>query len=114
MPNQDVEFLRFTEDSRGLAVLSKEPDAFLTIFYFDKSETVIVGRVSNGNQKGLTADVIACNLNDTGLVAVGGAFLVYSKPLHIEKFSFGSNRKTTQFFIFFTRKICIQTDVSTR
>lgn len=64
--------MRFTEDSRGLAILSKEPDAFLTIFYFDKSETIIVGRVSNGNQPGLTADLIACNLSDTGLVAVAG------------------------------------------
>lgn len=72
MPTQNVEALRFTEDSRGLAVLSKEPDAFLTIFYFDKSETIIVGRVSNGNQSGLTTTVLACNLNDTGLIAVGG------------------------------------------
>lgn len=78
VPTQDVAFLRFTEDSRGLAVLSKEPDAFLTIFYFDKSETVIVGRVSNGNQKGLTAEIIACNLNDTGLVAVGGKTSFFS------------------------------------
>lgn len=64
--------MEFTQDSNGLAILSKEPDAFLTIFYFDKSETIIMGRVSNGNQKGLTADVIACNLGDSGLVAVGG------------------------------------------
>lgn len=76
VPTQNVESLRFTEDSRGLAVLSKEPDAFLTIFYFDKSETIIVGRVSNGNQPGLTTDVLACNSNDTGLVAVGGMFSV--------------------------------------
>lgn len=72
VPTKDVEFMRFTEDSRGLAILSKEPDAFLTIFYFDKSETIIVGRVSNGNQTGLTADLIACNPIDTGLVAVAG------------------------------------------
>lgn len=72
VPIKDVEFMRFTEDSRGLAILSKEPDAFLTIFYFDKSETIIVGRVSNGNQTGLTADLIACNPIDTGLVAVAG------------------------------------------
>lgn len=64
--------MQFTQDSNGLAVLTKEPDAFLVIFYFDKSETIIMGRVSNGNQKGLTADVIACNLGDNGLVAVGG------------------------------------------
>lgn len=78
VPNKDVSFMRFTEDSRGLAILSKEPDAFLSIFYFDKSETVIVGRVSNGNQPMLTADVIACNISDTGLVAVAG----WQKPLY--------------------------------
>lgn len=69
--------MRFTEDSRGIAVLSKEPNAFLTIFYFDKSETIIVGRVSNGNQPGLTADMIACNLSDTGLVAVAGRLFIW-------------------------------------
>lgn len=74
VPTQNVESLRFTEDSRGLAVLSREPDAFLIIFYFDKSETIIFGRVSNGNQPGMTTDVLACNLNDSGLVAVGGKF----------------------------------------
>lgn len=85
VPNKDVAFMRFTEDSRGLAILSKEPDAFLTIFYFDKSETIIVGRVSNGNQTGLTADVIACNLSDTGLVAVAGMTneILHSVPLII-------------------------------
>lgn len=62
----------FTYDSKGVAVLSEEPDAFLTIFFFDKSETIICGRVSNGNQKGLIANYLACNLNDTGLVAIGG------------------------------------------
>lgn len=74
VPTREAAVMEFTQDSRGLAVLSKEPDAFLTIFYFDKSQNVIVGRVSNGYQKGLTAHVIACNLNDTGLVAVGGNF----------------------------------------
>lgn len=64
----------FTYDSKALAVLSKEPDAFLTIFYFDKSDTVVTARVSNGNQKTLTANCIACNLTDTGLVAIGGIF----------------------------------------
>lgn len=72
VPIPEAASLEFTQDSRGLAVLSKEPDAFLTIFYFDKSETIIVGRVSNGNQKGLTAAYLACNLSDTGLVAIGG------------------------------------------
>lgn len=72
VPVQRPECLEFTRDSNGLTVLSKEPDAFLTIFYFDKTDTVIVGRVSNSYQKGLTADVIATNLSDNGLVVVGG------------------------------------------
>lgn len=74
VPSREAAVMEFTQDSRGLAVLSKEPDAFLTIFYFDKSQNIIVGRVSNGYQKGLTAHVIACNLSDTGLVAVGGNY----------------------------------------
>lgn len=44
----------------------------MTIFFFDKAETVIMGRVSNSGQKTLSAIHLACNLSDTGLVAVGG------------------------------------------
>lgn len=75
VPKKEAHFMRFTEDSRGLAVLSAEPDAFLIIFYFDKADTIIVGRVSNGNQIGLSADVIACNLSDSGLVGVAGGVI---------------------------------------
>lgn len=79
VPNPVPANMLFTYDSKGLAILSMEEDAFLTIFYFDKSETVICGRVSNGNQKGLTANYLACNLNDTGLVAIGGnIFMIYN------------------------------------
>lgn len=74
VPNPTPAKVLFTYDSKGLAVLSNEPDAFLTIFFFDKSETVICGRVSNGNQKGLVANYLSCNLNDTGLVAIGGDY----------------------------------------
>lgn len=110
VPTKDVAFMRFTEDSRGLAILSKEPDAFLTIFYFDKSETIIVGRVSNGNQPGLTADVIACNLSDTGLVAVAGEFnnrfQIIFAPRNVRDKHIDSN------FPLFCREIHIQTDVA--
>lgn len=67
-----AESLAFNHDSKGIAVLSREPDAFLTVFYFDKAETVISGRVSVGNQKNMLARYISCNLSDTGLVAVCG------------------------------------------
>lgn len=72
VPHPEVEALAFIYDSKGIAVLSKEPDAFLTIFYFDKADTIVMGRASNSNHKNLTSLHISCNLSDTGLVAVGG------------------------------------------
>lgn len=106
IPTRDVSFMRFTEDSRGLAILTKEPNAFLVIFYFDKSETIIVGRVSNGNQPGLTADVIACNISDTGLVAVAGLIRLF-EVLFILVYQFILISK-----IF--RKIFVQINVTSR
>lgn len=75
VPTPAVECMSFTYDSKGIAVLSQEPDAFLTIFYFDKSETIVVGRVSNSAQQTLVARYISCNLSDNGLVAVGGDYM---------------------------------------
>ena len=72
VPTKEPESIEFTYDSKGLVVLSKEPDAFLTIFYFDKSDTIVCGRVSNSSQKALSAKYIACNPSDNGLVAVAG------------------------------------------
>ncbi|XP_037045778.1 cilia- and flagella-associated protein 57 [Bradysia coprophila] len=74
VPHPEVEQLAFTYDSKGIAVLSKEPDAFLTIFFLDKAETVVMGRASNSNHKNLTSLHISCNLSDTGMVAVGGDY----------------------------------------
>lgn len=74
IPTPAAECMAFTYDSKGIAVLSQEPDAFLIIFYFDKSETIVVGRVSNSSQKALSAKYISCNLSDNGLVAVGGDY----------------------------------------
>lgn len=72
IPTPEPESICFTCDSKGIAVLTKEPDAFMTIFFFDKAETIVMGRVSNSGQKGLSAIHVACNLSDTGLIAVGG------------------------------------------
>lgn len=74
IPTKSVESMSFTYDSKGIAVLSREPDAFLTIFYFDKSDTVVVGRVSNSGQRSLVAKHISCNLSDSGMVAVCGDY----------------------------------------
>lgn len=69
----DILNMTFTYDSKALIAISKEPDSFVTIFYFDKNETILTGRVSNRNQKGL-AKVLAANPNDSGLVAIGGDY----------------------------------------
>lgn len=74
IPTPESESICFTCDSKGIAVLSKEPDAFMTIFFFDKAETIVMGRVSNSGQKTLSAIHLACNLSDTGLIAVGGNY----------------------------------------
>ncbi|CRL06256.1 CLUMA_CG019108, isoform A [Clunio marinus] len=64
--------LCFTNDSKGIAVLSKEPDAFLTIYNFDKNDSVVTERVSTIKYPG-RATLIHCNPSDISVVAVGGA-----------------------------------------
>lgn len=76
VPTQRAQAISFINDSKGIAVLSKEPDAFLTIFYFDKADSIVCGRVSVSSKKLLIAKYISCNLNDTGLVAVGGMYYI--------------------------------------
>lgn len=77
VPTPEAESLAFNYDSKGIAVLSREPDAFMTIFYFDKAETVVCGRVSVGNQTQPIARHVSCNLSDTGLVVVTGELLAF-------------------------------------
>lgn len=72
VPTPETQALTFTHDSKGIAVLSKDPEAFLIIFYFDKADTIVSGRVSVGNNKQVVAKYISCNPSDTGLVVVGG------------------------------------------
>lgn len=70
-PVQEVGNMCFTPDSKGMAVLSREPDAFISIYTFDKNDTVITGRASNKNYPG-RATLLVCNPSDTSIVAVGG------------------------------------------
>lgn len=70
-PVQAVGNMCFTTDSKGLAVLSQEPDAFITIYTFDKNDTMVTGRASNKNYPG-RATLIQCNPGDISIVAVGG------------------------------------------
>lgn len=67
--------IEFTHDSRNVAILSKEPDAFLSIFALDKDDSVFMGRASNSAQPG-RARFIDCNPGDTAITAVGGEYLL--------------------------------------
>lgn len=55
-----------------MAVLSQEPDAFITIYSFgEKTDTTVTGRASNKNYPG-RATLLKCNPNDIAIVTVGG------------------------------------------
>lgn len=70
-PVNSVGNMCFTFDSKGIAVLSKEPDAYINIYTFDKNDTVVTGRASNRNLQG-RATLLACNPGDVSIIAVGG------------------------------------------
>ncbi|XP_053692096.1 cilia- and flagella-associated protein 57 [Sabethes cyaneus] len=74
-PNTQIGNICFTHDSRGIAVLSVEPDTFLSIFSFDKNESLIIGRASNSSQQG-QANYLSCNPSDATIVAVGGYYML--------------------------------------
>ncbi|XP_035778469.1 cilia- and flagella-associated protein 57-like [Anopheles albimanus] len=74
-PNTQIGNICFTHDSRGVAVLSVEPDAFLSIFSFDKNDSLIIGRASNSSQQG-QAIYLSCNPSDATIVAVGGFYML--------------------------------------
>ena len=70
-PKQEVGNMCFTTDSKGLAILSREPDAFITIYTFDKNDTMVTGRASNKSYPG-RATLLQCNPGDISIVTVGG------------------------------------------
>jgi cilia- and flagella-associated protein 57 len=70
-PVQGVGNMCFTSDSKGLAILSQEPDAFISIYALDKTDTVVTGRASNKNYPG-RATLLQCNPADVSIVTVGG------------------------------------------
>lgn len=57
-----------------MAVLTKEPDSYLILIYFDKAQSLIMGRVSHSTHQLSVARTISCSLIDSGLVAIGGDY----------------------------------------
>lgn len=70
-PVQGVGCMCFTNDSKGMAVLSQEPDAFIIVYAFDKNDTIVTGKASNKNYPG-RATLLQCNPGDISIVAVAG------------------------------------------
>lgn len=70
-PVQEIGNMCFTADSRGLAILSQEPDAFISIYMLDKADSIVTGRASNKNYPG-RATLLQCNPGDVSIVTVGG------------------------------------------
>lgn len=70
IPTKAVEAMSFTNDGKGLAILTKEPDAYILLVFFGKHQ--IFGRVSHSTHQLAVAKCIACSPIDSGMVAVGG------------------------------------------
>lgn len=73
IPTKTVAAMSFTTDSSpGLAILTKEPDSYIFLVFFDKNRTQILGRVSHSTHQLTIARCIACSPIDSGMVAIGG------------------------------------------
>ncbi|XP_059613536.1 cilia- and flagella-associated protein 57 [Phlebotomus argentipes] len=72
---KEVASMSFTNDSKGFAILSREPDSQLILMFFDKTESTVIGRVSHSTHQLGVARYISCNLSDTGMVAIGGDYV---------------------------------------
>lgn len=71
IPTKRVAAMSFTNDaSPGLAILTKEPDAYILLVFFDKNQ--VMGRVSHSTHQLAIARCIACSPIDAGMVAIGG------------------------------------------
>ncbi|XP_013119183.2 cilia- and flagella-associated protein 57 [Stomoxys calcitrans] len=66
-----IKQLLFTGDSKGLTILTQSPEEMLYMILLDKLGTVYEGRPCPPNTR-CTAECVACNPQDTSLLAVGG------------------------------------------
>lgn len=87
-----IQQIVFTADSKALTILSKHPDEMLYMLLLDKSGTVYEGRSCPPNVRG-SAECIACNPQDTSLIAVGGCNLLMLLTKSEKGFNTTSNLK---------------------
>ncbi|XP_023305499.2 cilia- and flagella-associated protein 57 [Lucilia cuprina] len=91
--NAEIQQIIFTADSKALTVLTKHPVDMLYMLLLDKSCTVYEGRSCPPNARG-SAECIACNPQDTSLVAVGGNNLLLLQTKSEKGFNTTNNLKS--------------------
>lgn len=74
IPTKAVASMSFTFDSKGMAILTKEPDSYILLVLFDNNQTLIMGRVSHSTHQLTVARCLSCSRVDPGLIAIGGDY----------------------------------------
>ncbi|XP_075166965.1 testes of unusual size [Haematobia irritans] len=88
-----IKQILFTGDSKGLTILTQGPDEMLYMILLDKLGTVFEGRPCPPNVR-CSADCIACNPQDTSLLAVGGNNLLLLQTKSDKGFNTTNNLKS--------------------
>ncbi|XP_073812366.1 testes of unusual size isoform X1 [Musca autumnalis] len=89
----DITHVLFTGDSKGLTLLTKGPDEMIYMILMDKLGTVYEGRACPTNGR-FSAECIACNPQDTSLLAVGGNNLLTLQTKSDKGFNITNNLKS--------------------
>lgn len=87
-----LQFL-FTGDSKGLTILTKSPEEMIYMILLDKMGTVYEGRPCPPNVR-CSAECIACNPQDSSLLAVGGNNLLMLQTKSDKGFNTTNNLKS--------------------
>lgn len=74
VPTKVVAAMSFTADSKGMAILSREPDSYILLVFFDKLQTQVLGRVSHSTNQSTIARCLSCCPGSSGMIALGGNF----------------------------------------
>ncbi|XP_061387739.1 cilia- and flagella-associated protein 57 [Musca vetustissima] len=89
----EISQILFTGDSKALTLLTKGPDEMIYMILMDKLGTVYEGRACPTNGR-FTAECLACNPQDTSLLAVGGNNLLTLQTKSDKGFNITNNLKS--------------------
>lgn len=88
-----IQQLVFTADSKAVAFLTKQTEEMIYLLGLDKSNTVYEGRSCPPNMRG-SAECLACNPQDTSLLAIGGHNLLTLQTKSEKGFNIANNLKS--------------------